>query len=464
MQSMMRLLAGLVAAATLGLAGCQSVSTATDRPEAPPVSATQTPIIFVHGNGDTAALWNTTIWRFESNGYARDRLHAIDFINPQARNDDAKPQEGRSGTGDQLSDLSAFIDQVRKITGMGKVALVANSRGANAVRNFIRSRGGAAVVSYAILAGGLNHGLYASATFNPGSEFNGAGSFITALNAPNPDGSEVTPGVKWMTLRSDNFDKYAQPDGRFVGQPGMKTNVPFEGPALRGAENVVLQRADHRETAFGPAAFAEMFRFITGARPARTDIVPEDPVVLSGKVSGFLNGAPTNLPLIGAKVTVYQVAAATGVRMRVAPHQKLIGLDGLWGPFTVHAKATLEFVIEADGYPITHIYRSPFPRSSDVIHLRPAPAGSVGNDDLKAGSTVVITRPRGYFGVGRDTFLIDGKVPLGVTDGVPGVSTARLRLPADPLRPVITRFNDETITVINWPASEGRIVFAEFHY
>ena len=23
------------------------------------------PIVFVHGNGDTAALWTTTLWRFE---------------------------------------------------------------------------------------------------------------------------------------------------------------------------------------------------------------------------------------------------------------------------------------------------------------------------------------------------------------------------------------------------------------
>jgi triacylglycerol lipase len=466
MQSMMRMLAGLTASAILGLAGCQTVTNVTDRPGVPPppsVPGAQTPIIFVHGNGDTAALWNTTIWRFESNGYPRERLHAIDFISPQARSDDAKTQTGRSSTGDQLRDLSAFVDQVRKITGMEKVALVASSRGANVVRNFIRN-GGDAVVSHALLAGGVNHGVYASASFNPGSEFNGSGPFMTALNAPYPDGSEVTPGVKWMTLRSDNFDKYAQPDGRFVGQPGMQTNVTFDGPALRGADNVVLPRADHREVAFGPAAFAEMFRFITGARPAHAGILTEEPVVLNGKVSGYLDGAPTNLPLIGASVTVYRVAADTGARMRGVPHQRVVGADGLWGPLAVDAKATLEFIIEADGYPITHIYRSPFPRSSDVAHLRPAAPGSVSDDDVRAGGAVVITRPRGYFGVGRDIFLIDGKMPPGVTDGVPGVSTARLRLPADPLRPVSARCNDETINVINRPASEGRIVFAEFNY
>ena len=32
---------------------------------------TQPPVIFVHGNGDSASAWHTTVWRFESNGYDR---------------------------------------------------------------------------------------------------------------------------------------------------------------------------------------------------------------------------------------------------------------------------------------------------------------------------------------------------------------------------------------------------------
>ena len=58
--------------------------------------AAEAPIVFVHGNGDTAALWHTTIWRFESNGYPRDRLFAIDLKFPSARSVDARPQDGRS--------------------------------------------------------------------------------------------------------------------------------------------------------------------------------------------------------------------------------------------------------------------------------------------------------------------------------------------------------------------------------
>ena len=46
------------------------------------------PIVFVHGNGDTAALWTTTIWRFESNGWPRERMSAVDLVYPTARNED----------------------------------------------------------------------------------------------------------------------------------------------------------------------------------------------------------------------------------------------------------------------------------------------------------------------------------------------------------------------------------------
>ena len=453
-------------AAVLALYGCHTLLTPPNPGAASPPStapAMQTPIIFVHGNGDTAALWHTTLWRFESSGYERRLLHAIDFTYPLARSDDAKPMDGRSSTDDQLRELSVFVDQVRAQTGAAKVAMVASSRGANAVRHYIRNGGGASDVSHVVLCGGVNHGVYVSLTFNTGSEFNGAGPFMTRLNARYPDGYEVTPGVRWMTIRSDNSDKYAQPDGRFVGQPGMATQLGAEAPALAGAENIVLARADHREVAFGPEAFAEMFRFITGTRPSSTRLEGETIVKLDGKVSGYLYGAPTNLPLPGATVTVHRVDAQTGMRMRVAPHRKVVGPDGSWGPLTVDAATSLEFVIEAPGHPTTHIYRSPFARSSAIVHLRTAPPGTLTADDSPAGAVVIITRPRGYFGVGRDAFTIDGKVPTGVTDGVPAVSSARMRMATDATRTVTTRFNDETIAVIAWPARDGHVVYAEFH-
>jgi hypothetical protein len=54
------------------------------------------PILFVHGNGDHAALWITTLWRMESNGVASERMFAINFTDPLARTDDKVAQENRS--------------------------------------------------------------------------------------------------------------------------------------------------------------------------------------------------------------------------------------------------------------------------------------------------------------------------------------------------------------------------------
>jgi pimeloyl-ACP methyl ester carboxylesterase len=197
-------LAGLLAACTAPATG--PVGTA------PAPQQEQPPILFVHGNGDSAALWLTTLWRFESNGWPRDRLVALNMPYPLARDDDGKPQDGRSSAEDQMRTLAADVERIRARTGADKVVLVGNSRGGNAIRAYIQHGGGAATVSHAILGGTPNHGVWSSPTFRPHNEFNGAGPFLTGLNAPKgANGDEVTPGVHWMTLRSDHNDKFAQP-------------------------------------------------------------------------------------------------------------------------------------------------------------------------------------------------------------------------------------------------------------
>jgi len=145
------------------------------------------PILFVHGNGDHAALWITTLWRMESNGVARDRMFAINFTDPLARSDDAVAQPNRSSTEDQRRELGEAVKALKEKTGASRVALVGNSRGGNAIRNYVKA-GGAGDVSHAVLCGTPNHGVYAWDE-NPGNEFNGRGPFLRGLN----DGdSEVT--------------------------------------------------------------------------------------------------------------------------------------------------------------------------------------------------------------------------------------------------------------------------------
>jgi pimeloyl-ACP methyl ester carboxylesterase len=415
------------------------------------------PILFVHGNGDHAALWMTALWRMESNGIPRDRLMALNFTDPLARSDDAVAQQGRSSTEDQRRELGEAIAELKKRTGAAKVALVANSRGGYAVRNYIKN-GGGNDVSHAVLCGTPNHGVFDWAD-TPGSEFNGRGPFLKSLNPG--EGPEVIDGTAFLTLRSDGIDKYAQPDGRLLGKPGVATGVTSEGPALRGATNLVLGAIDHRETGFHPRAFREIYKFIADREPARIDIALENDVKISGLVTGTPGGVPTNRPVADALVEVYRVTPETGERIGAALHSARTSADGRWGPVRIEPTWPVEIVLTSPGAPITHSYRSPFPRSSDVVYLRAGRA--LGPADANAGAVVSMSRVRGYFGLPRDVVLLDGKEPGDVKAGVPTDSLSTIRLAATDIgRPVVALFNQERIVARAWPASENRIAVAEF--
>jgi len=414
------------------------------------------PILFVHGNNDSAALWYTTIWRFESNGYNPSLLSAIDFKHPTARSDDTQPEENRSSTTDQAKELAAKVAEIQSRTGQKQVILVGSSRGGYAIRNYIKNFGGAVNVSQAILCGTPNHGAEATPD-NLNSEFNGMGPFLSGLNT----GDEVYPGVQFMTTRSDTNDKYAQPDGRFLGKPGSPTNVTYAGPELRGAKNVVLPGLDHLGLALDAQAFKVIYAFITGREPETLEVIPQPQPTLNGVVSSWANGAPTNLPLAGVKVEIYEVDPSSGKRLGEAVHQRTTSEDGIWGPFTAKPTAYYEFVITATGYPVTHIYRTPFPRSSSYLHLRPR---LLSDREKGSGSLVTLSRVRGYLGHGRDTFLIDGKVPKGVNEGVPGTKEVKQPFEPGPIRPVRVVLNKEAVTVLTYPLDAGHIVIAEFHY
>jgi pimeloyl-ACP methyl ester carboxylesterase len=465
------LLAGLVVALLPGCAG---------NTPAPGSAALAPPIVFVHGNGDSAAQWMTTLWRFESNGWPRDRLFAVDLPDPLAPDGGDQPQPGRSTSSQARQALAAEVARVLQVTGASQVVLMGNSRGGNEIRSLI-SQGaqadeggkevhiGAAQVAAAILGGTPNHGVWADPGFLPTSEFNGVSPFLMGLNHPTQAGLEITPGPRWLTIRSDHEDKYAQPDGAVIGAPGKPTHVGYDGPELKGAENLVIPGIDHRETAFSPQAFAAAYRFITGHPPATTAIVPEARVQLDGSVSGqgIANDpqqgrAVTNRPLAGATVEVYATDPATGARLGPARWRKTVGADGRWGPLQADPTAHYEFVLSASGYAVLHVYCAPFPRASAVVDLRAAVLPPAKPAEAAAGTVVWLTRPRGYFGLPRDRVVLDGHDPApGLKPGVPSSAQVELLLPPGPQRPVAARFNDEVIVGQTWPAAGNHLVVLE---
>ena len=413
------------------------------------------PIVFVHGDSDYAAVWQSVFWRFESNGYPREKLFAISFTNPQGSIAAPKPEPNTSSPEEERAELAAFVDAALAKTGAAKVALVALSRGCNTTRNFLK-HGGAEKASHAVLCGGVNHGVFVG--LGPESEYNPKSPFMADLNG---GGDETTPGVKFLTLRSDGFDLYAQSDGATLGIPGTATGTSPEGPALKGATNLTLGEVDHRGTATSARAFAEIWRFIAGAAPGRIAIVPEDAVTLNGRVTGVVGAIVTNKPVSGAKVEVYAVDADTGARKGAALLTKTTGEDGVWGPLTTDSRTPLEFVVAAPDHLVTHIYRSPFPRSFDKLDLRPALDIESKGD---AAAIVTMNRPRGYFGNPRDAVFIDGKVPEGLPPGIPRVWRLPAKFASLEDRAIVCECNEERIVARMWPLKDKHISIAELTY
>jgi hypothetical protein len=182
-----------------------------------------------------------------------------------------------------------------------------------------------------------------------------------------------------------------------------------------------------------------------------------------GLVTGTPGGVPTNRPVEGATVEVFRTDPGTGARLGEALHRRVTGADGRWGPLAVASDWTLEFVVAAPAHPVTHLYRSPFARSSGIVHLRPG--RPLGPGDAGAGAVVLMSRPRGYFGLPRDIVLLDGREPTDLARGVPADSVTTLRLPASDIgRPVVAQFNEERIVARAWSAAENRLVIAELTY
>ena len=402
------------------------------------------PVVFVHGNGDDSAKWIGVIWLWESNGYPKDRLYAIRFTNPSARSDDTREEASRSSTAFAESELSAFVARVMAETHSSKVALVGSSRGGMTIRNYLE-RGGAEHVAYAVLCGSPNHGVTATDA-NLNGEFNGKGTYLRGLNHVGAAGaSEVVAGVKMMTLRSDHLDKYAQPTGVAMGNPQMSTGVTYEGPALRGAENVVLAGMDHRELAFTPRAFAEMFRFITGSAPKTLTVTAEKAPMVSGLVTGFADGVATNLPVAGVHLRVIPVGE--GGKGGPVAYEVTTAADGKWGPMRAVSGQEYEFDLEFGGRHVRY-FKAAIPRSTGLMNLRllPVPREAA---TLPAGEYVLVERPQGYLARERDAVMIDGALakdePSGLPSGVPLRDAFVATLPGDEAKVVL---RGETIVVV----------------
>jgi triacylglycerol lipase len=410
------------------------------------------PIVFVHGNGDTAGLWVAQFWRFESAGYPADHLFAVDIPHPTAHSDDNAKEVNRSTTAEAATAVAVEVEKALKDSGADKVVLVANSRGCQTARNYVKNFGGKDKVERMVLGGCVHHGVFVIPGGAQGSEFNGAAPFLKGLS----EAPEVPAGIPVTLIRSDKFDLYSQPEGKYLGMAGKPTGIKYDSQELPGADNRVIPGADHRETAYSKAAFDIMYQAITGAAPKTDAIKPETASVLTGMITGYENAAATNLPVSGAHLTVYETDAKTGARLGPPAYDKTVGKDGVWGDFKAKPDQTYEFDIKAEGYPEIRYFRAPLPRSFRYMDLRLQPAPAEGN-------FVFVKRPRGYIGPDDEATANGAPLPgIDRNDPVPHVAGGNVPVAGDKAETVTATFNGETIAAQYDPALKGSATYIEF--
>ena len=229
---------------------------------------------------------------------------------------------------------------------------------------------------------------------SPGGKFNGRSPFLHGLNAD--EGPEVTTVPPSSPSRSDGIDKYAQADGRFAGKPGVATGSPrwaradAARPISSSARSIIARRRFH------PRAFREIYKFIVGREPVADRYRAGNGSQTQRtrhRRARRRRHQPAGRPVRLSKSTASPPRPATD--RGPDPFGPQTGADGRWGPVQVDPTWPLEIVLTSAGAPITHFYRSPFPRSSEIVHLRAA--RPFGPTDANAGAVVSMSRPQGLF-------------------------------------------------------------------
>ena len=165
---------------------------------------TKEPVIFIHGNSDSAAGWKDSIETFAKNGYKPSEMYAMTW-GPQD-----PLQSGQQYHSEKyLEEVRAFIQAVKDYTGADKVDVIGHSMGVTLARKAIQGGDGfdsqthqkydlgkpltSSVDTFVGIAG-ANHGLASALwtgdfvpTTNTTDGLHLASKFLADINAVNHD-------------------------------------------------------------------------------------------------------------------------------------------------------------------------------------------------------------------------------------------------------------------------------------
>ena len=134
----------LLQALLVGAAAAAVAASCAGPPPPPPAGAV--PILFVHGYGENAAVWDDMISHLEERGYPADYLKAVSLA----------PADGGTIAAAE-GQLTPAVEELTKVGGGGKVDIVAHSMGALSSR-WYADKMKPERVRTVLTIGGANHG------------------------------------------------------------------------------------------------------------------------------------------------------------------------------------------------------------------------------------------------------------------------------------------------------------------
>jgi triacylglycerol esterase/lipase EstA (alpha/beta hydrolase family) len=98
---------------------------------------TKEPVIFIHGNSDSAAGWKDSLQHFSKQGYKPSELYAMTWgpSNPKLASEQHHSKK-------YLEEVRAFIEAVKQYTGAEKVDVIGHSMGVTLARKAIQGGDG----------------------------------------------------------------------------------------------------------------------------------------------------------------------------------------------------------------------------------------------------------------------------------------------------------------------------------
>jgi pimeloyl-ACP methyl ester carboxylesterase len=311
---------------------------------------TGNPVVFVHGGFGSAAQFQSQALRFSSNGYPDSHLAALEYDS----------LFGEQSFDEVLASLDELIAGLQAATGAAQVDLMGHSLGTRVSQSYLESPERAASVAHYV----------------------------------NIDGGEADAlpgGVPTLAIWAGE------------GSPGRR---------IVGATNVTLPNQTHVESATSREAFAAMYRFLTGKRPATLDVVrTPGPIELSGRALRF----PQNVAVEGATLAMWELNPFSGERRGEPKETATIGADGSFGPFRAFSGRSYEFTLRREGTEREHrIYFEPFLRSDRFVRLlTDDPGGGIDSlierSDRHVAATIVRYKELwGDQGAENDVLRING--------------------------------------------------------